>query len=585
MQATHAIWVNLQEISDPAPQLERATTSLAPLVTQIVHNRGICPEDLPRFLRPDLHALSDPFLMRGMRAAVDRLLGARARGETVAVYGDFDVDGITSTAVLVQALTWAGIRAVPWIPHRQSDGSGFHAGAVAELVERQVRLVVTVDCGITNAADVDEAVAAGLEVIVTDHHSPPATLPNALAVIDPRQAGCTYPCKDLAGVGVAFKLATAMLRGAGGAAPRRAWELLDLVAVGTIADMAALRDENRTLVWHGLRVLNETNRPGLQALVARSGLRLGAITATDVGYRICPRLNAAGRLDHASLGYDLLMAETYENADKLAQRLEETNAARQQLTQQVLAAAHAQLACQPASACSRLLALDIDPWAACVMGLVAGKLVEESGKPVVVLLRQVEGDMRGSLRGTPAFDVLEALRANADLLDRFGGHRLAAGFTTTRERVPALIERLRHAAASLQEADVLPTLEIDAEVTLSQLTWQLYDQLQTLEPCGAGNALPLFLCRRLKVLDFRQVGNNHLRLTVGRGADRMTAMVFRRGDLAPYLRRSMAIDLVFHLEVNEWNGQRTLQLRVRDMAFEPAYQPDARADSGAVPLA
>ncbi|HWE63367.1 MAG TPA: single-stranded-DNA-specific exonuclease RecJ, partial [Chloroflexota bacterium] len=531
-----------------------------------------------RFLRPDLQTLGDPFSMLGMRQAVDRLLAARAAGETVAVYGDFDVDGITGTAVLVQALGWAGIRVIPYIPDRQSEGSGFHASAVSSLAAQDVRVVLTVDCGITSAAEVDAVTATGVEVIITDHHCPPDVLPRAVAIVDPRQPGCHYPCKDLAGVGVAFRLAAAVLRSTIDDAPRRERELLDLVAIGTIADMVPLRDENRVLVWYGVRILNETSRLGLQALVARSGLRLGHITATDVGYRICPRLNAAGRLDHASLGYMVLMADTYEVADACAQRLEEKNAERQQLTQQVLVAAHEQLASRPAMACERLLVLHIEPWASGVTGLLAGKLVEETGKPVLVL-QECAGEARGSLRGTPAFDVLEALRANADLLEHFGGHRLAAGFATSPERVALLTERLCHrAAVSLDASDVLPTLEIDAEVLLRQLTWQLYDQLQALEPCGVGNPLPLFLCRHLKVLDFRRVGNNHLRLTVGRGSHRMPAIVFRRGDLAPYLRRTMSVDLVFYLEANDWNGNRSLQLRVRDMAFEPAFELDPALD-------
>jgi single-stranded-DNA-specific exonuclease len=526
--------------------------------------------------------MHDPLLMLGMRAAVDRLLRARVRDETVAVYGDFDVDGITATAVLVQALTWAGIRAIPYIPHRHNEGSGFHAGAVAGLAEQGVRLVVTVDCGITSAVEVDQVVASGLDVMITDHHSPSGALPKAMAIVDPRQPGCPYPCKDLAGVGVAFKLAAAVLRAAMGRSAEQEQSLLDLVAIGTIADMVPLRDENRILVWSGLRVLNETNRLGLQALVVHSGLGLGNVAATDVGYRICPRLNASGQIDHASLGYRLLMADRYEEADAFAQRLEEKNTERQQLTQQVLAMAHEQLACRSEQACDRLLVLHIEPWACGVMGLLAGKLVEESGKPVLVL-QQVDGDVRGSLRGTPSFDVLEALCANADVLDRFGGHQLAAGFTTTPERVAPLLERLRRrAATSLEASDVLPRLEIDAEVTLRQLNWQLYDQLQALEPCGVGNPLPLFLSRHLKLLDFRRAGNNHLRLTVGHGSQRMTAIVFRRGDLAQYLRRNMQIDLVFYLEANEWNGHRSLQLRVRDMAFDPAYRPDPRVDPGAV---
>jgi len=569
VQATRSVWLNMQAESEPAPQLERASTSLSPLVTQIIHNRGLGADEVQRFLRPDLEFGGDPFLLLGMRAAVDRILAAQRSGESVAVYGDFDVDGVTSTAVLVQALTMLGIKVVGYIPHRQQEGPGINLVALGTLAEQGVKLVVTVDCGITAVDEVAAAMARGIDVVVTDHHIPAEVLPSAVAVIDPRQPDCRYPFKDLAGVGVAFKLAQALLRTAVRQPRPLERQLLDLVAIGTIADMVPLRDENRALLWHGMRVLNETPRPGLQALIARSGLRMGAITSTEVGYRICPRLNAAGRLDHASLGYDVLMATSYEDADAFAQRLEEKNSERQQLTLQAMSAAHEALASQPHAAEDRLLLVPMEPWAAGVMGLLAGKLVEETGKPVVVL--QAAGqEVRGSARGTPAFDMLEALRANAEWLDRFGGHQLAAGFTTSADKLPALSERLRlRAASTLAAADVQPTLQIDAEVVPKQLTWQLYDQLQALEPCGVGNALPLFLCRHLRVLDFKRVGNNHLRLLVGRGNSRLTAIVFRRGDLAQYLRRHMTVDLVFNLEANEWNGYRSLQLRVRDMSFDP----------------
>ena len=569
VQATRSVWLNMQAVSEPAPQLERASTSLSPLVTQIIHNRGIGAEELQRFLRPDLEFGADPFLLTGMRAAVDRILAARSSGESVAVYGDFDVDGVTSTAVLVQAIAQLGIKVVGYIPHRQQEGPGINLGALGALAEQGVTLVVTVDCGITAVDEVAEAMTRGIDVVVTDHHIPSEVLPPAVAVVDPRQPGCRYPFKDLAGVGVAFKLAQALLRTAERQSRPLERQLLDLVAIGTIADMVPLRDENRSLLWHGMRVLNETARPGLQALIARSGLRMGTITSTEVGYRICPRLNAAGRLDHASLGYDVLMASSYEDADAFAQRLEEKNSERQQLTLQAMSAAHEALASQPNAAEDRLLLVPMEPWAAGVMGLLAGKLVEETGKPVVVL--QAAGqEVRGSARGTPAFDMLEALRANAEWLDRFGGHQLAAGFTTSADKLPALSDGLRlRAASTLAAADVQPTLQIDAEVVPKQLTWQLYDQLQALEPCGVGNALPLFLCRHLRVLDFKRVGNNHLRLLVGRGNSRLTAIVFRRGDLAQYLRRHMTVDLVFNLEANEWNGYRSLQLRVRDMSFDP----------------
>jgi single-stranded-DNA-specific exonuclease len=577
VQATRSRWVNLQQESVPDPRFDRASIALSPLVAQIVQNRGICAADLKGFLCPNRFTGYDPYLLLGMRRAIDRLLAARRSGELVAVYGDFDVDGITSTALLVQALTKTGIAVIPYIPHRKSEGSGLRCSALDGLVAQGVRLIITVDCGVSSGPEVARVAAAGIDVIITDHHCPPANLPLAYAIVNPQQEACSYPFKELAGVGVAYKVARALL-GACGMPSLLDRELLDLVAVGTIADMVPLVGENRSLVWHGLQVLNATARPGFQALITRSGLRLGGINSTDVGHRLCPRLNAAGRLDHASLGYELIMSKSYEDADALARRLEEKNAERQVLTQQALAAVRDDLEQRPALEKQWLLVLEIAPWAADVMGLLAGKIVEEYGKPVVVLQR-CGLEVRGSVRGTPAFGMLDALRANADLLDRFGGHQLAAGFTTKPACVRVLTDRLREqAAACLCARDLLPTLRIDAEVPLHELTWQLYDQLQALEPCGVGNPLPLFLCKRLRLLEYRKVGNNHLRLAVGKGHLRIPAILFRRADLAQYLRRYMEVDVVFNLEANDYNGSRNLQLKVRDLAFEPACRQELGLD-------
>lgn len=575
MQATRSTWRNLQRISEPSPELERATAALSPIISQVLHNRGIGAEDLPAFLAPQRSHGHDPAGLRGMAAAVRRLLQARESQELVAIYGDFDVDGITSVAVLIHACTMAGIRAVPYIPHRESEGSGLHMAALQALIARGARLIVTADCGINSVPEAEALRTCGIDLVVTDHHCPPHSLPVALAIVDPLQPGCSYPSKDLAGVGVAYKVAQALMRAAG--LPEAcAHALLDLVAVGTIADMVPLLGENRVLVWHGLRLLNHAPRPGLQAVMSRGGLRLGEIKSTDVGYRLCPRLNAAGRLGQGALGYDLLMATNYEEADTLAQRLEEKNSERQLLTERALGAIRAEVATHPPGDDDRILITRIEPWASCVMGLLAGKLVEESGKPAVVLLESGE-EVRGSARGTSAFGMLEALRANADLLDRYGGHELAAGFTTRPDQIARLAERLRaRAVLRLGPEDVLPTLLIDTEVAARDLTWTLHQQLQAMEPFGVGNPLPLFLCRHLRLFEFRQAGNNHLRLVVGKGSQRLSATAFRRGDLTPYLRRNIELDLVFSLEANDWNGSRTLQLRVRDLAFEPThgYDPD-----------
>jgi single-stranded-DNA-specific exonuclease len=581
VRATRSTWLNLQSVNEPPPRLEQATAAaeLSPVVAQVLHNRGIDAEALPAFLSPHRALGHDPLGLLGMKEAVRRLINARKADELVAIYGDFDVDGITSVAVLMHACAIAGLRAIPYIPHRQDQGSGLNIAAIERLVAQGVGMIVTADCGINNGVESRALERLGIDLIITDHHAAPDVLPRAVAIVDPLQPGCAYPNKDLAGVGVAYKVARALLR-AVGEPKNHGQALLDLVAVGTIADMVPLTGENRTLVWHGMRVLNNSPRPGLQAVISRCGLRTGTINSTDVGFRICPRLNAAGRLAQGSLGYELLMAGTFEEADAWAQKLEEKNAERQLLTERALTAIHEEIATHAAADDARLIMVCIESWASCVMGLLAGKLVEEFGKPVIVLC-ETGGEVRGSARGTRGFGVLEAFKANADLLDRFGGHEMAAGFTTRSNQIPKLAERLRtRAGARLGPDDVLPTLQIDAELGARELTWSLHQDLQLMEPFGVSNPLPVFLCRRMRILEYRRMGNNHLRMIVGKGDQRLPALVFRRGDLACHLRRNMEVDLVFSLEANDWNGCRTLQLRVRDLSFEPArgYDIDGARD-------
>ncbi|MDB5077792.1 MAG: recJ, partial [Chloroflexi bacterium] len=423
MQATRSVWQNLQRTSTPAPELERAGTALSALVTQLVHNRGITAPTLDEFLTPNRGPTYDPFLLTGMDVAVTRILQARAVGELVAVYGDSDVDGIAAAALLVEALTAAGIRAIPYIPNRQVEAAGTQRDVLNYLQARGASLIITVDCGISSAEEIEAAKLAGLDVIVTDHHAPPANLPSAVSIIDPLQSNCSYPCKHLAGVGVAYKLAQALYRRAG-LRDELARLLLDLVAIGTIADMVPLVDENRSLVWHGLRVLNRAARPGIQSLISLAGLRCGTLSASDVCYSLCPRINAAGRIGDGSLGYALLTAQTIDDAEALAALIEERKSERQVLIQQAYAACQQELCRQDARLYDRIIVVHVDPKASSAIGILAGKLAEEYGRPVIVL--QPSGDeVRGCVRGTPSFAMLDALRANSDLLMNFGGHQQA----------------------------------------------------------------------------------------------------------------------------------------------------------------
>jgi len=556
-------------IAPPAPaEYLRQLSHLHPLLAQVLYNRGVSIEESDAFLRADRRLTHDPYLLLGMREAVRRIRAALALGERIAVYGDFDVDGVTSTVVLVRALRALGGDPLYYIPHRVSEGYGLNPGALRRLHEQGVTLVVTVDSGSSSHEGVREAAALGMDVVITDHHLAPPELPAAVAVVNPRQAGCAYPFKALAGVGVAFKVAQALLEGQDAEGRGVLREVLDLVAIGSIADMAPLVGENRVLVTWGLRQLNTAMRVGVQALVVSSGLRRGALSAFDVGYRLAPRLNAAGRIDHASLGYDLLMTEDHAVADDLVRQLEEKNIERQRRTQEVLTEARQQ-ARQALD--QRVLVVGDSGWPGGVVGLVAGRLAEEFGRPAFVI-EKADGVSRGSTRGVSGpvatFNVMEALEGCKDLLIQYGGHAFAAGFSIEATNIPAFTARLQQIAADSRLAEAEPggaLLSIDAEVHLADLTLDVQEQLEDLEPCGAGNPAPLLLCRHARLLDYRVVGSNHLRLTLGSPRQSVGAIAFGQAERAAELSRNQTLDVVFSLTVNEWNGERTVQLKVRDV--------------------
>jgi len=547
---------------------------LSPVVAQILYNRGITHEEMPLFLHPGTSAMHAPLLMRGMADAVRRIRAAIAAGERIAVYGDFDVDGVTGTVLLHQALSALGGVCTVYVPHRATEGYGLNSGALDRLYADGVRLVVTVDCGISNAAEVEYARGIGLDVIITDHHTPPARLPDAaVAILNPRQPLCAYPFKDLAGVGVAFKLASALAEGIpDGARLRR--EVLDLVVIGTVSDMVPLRGENRVLVRYGLPVLSHTTRAGLQALLRRAGLEHTNLTTTEIGFRVGPRLNAAGRIDHAAAGCQLLMTRDQAEAERLAAALEEKNGERQRLTAAIIADARARIGPHPAE---RALVVDDETWPVGVVGLVAGRLAEEYCRPVFVIERDVSagGESRGSARAVPGFNVVEALASAADLLTKFGGHAGAAGFSLRTDCIAPFRERMSAlAAARLSEEDLVPSIHLDAEIGgrffgVEELR-ALFEQLDTLEPFGVGNQPPVLLWRGLRVADCRVVGGDHLRFSFSTPDGAVGAIAFGRADDVGKLPRGTAVDVVCSLQYNEWNGYAAIELRIKDIAVRGA---------------
>ncbi len=554
----HSNW----NLMPPVPQNLVDASSYPRLITQLLYNRGLAdPSQFELFINDDERLVGNPLLLPGIHQAVNRIYQALLSGENIAVYGDFDVDGVTATAILVQGLTALGGKAIPYIPHRLTEGYGVKIAALENLHRQGVSLVITVDCGITAVAEVKKAKKLGLHIIVSDHHTPLPELPQAVAIVSPRLPGSAYPFAELTGAGVAFKLLQALLRGIG--KEKLLEELLDLVALGTIADLAPLLGENRYLVKQGLKLINKTARPGISEMLAQAGISPGNIDSECVSWMLAPRLNAAGRLAHAMASYKLLTTESPQEARGLAVWLEEKNAERQELTAKVVARAREQVLAKGIS--PLLIASDKD-YPAGIAGLVASKLSEEFYRPSVVI-RTGEQTSSGSCRSIPEFNIVLALQQCSKLLSNFGGHSQAAGFTLPTAKLPQLQQMLSDIASSqLKGVDLRPRLDIDADVTLNELTGDAFRIMQKLAPFGRGNPQPVFLSQRIEVMDCRTMGNSgeHLRLRLKQNGAQWDGVAFRSGE---YLREiSSPLDIVYNLEVDRWRGQEKLRLNVLDFA-------------------
>ncbi len=555
------------QIAPPVAGQHRARfPDLSPLVVQLLHNRGVDDPALADEFLAGRFTGDNPFQLKGMDQAVGRLRHAIRQKEPIAVYGDFDTDGVTATVLLVEVLSALGARVEPYIPHRVDEGYGLNLDSLRRLYRQGVRLVVTVDCGIRSVYEVEQA-RRGLDLIITDHHSVGAELPPAVATLNPKQPGCPYPFKNLSGVGLAYKLAQALLRVQGQMGrPAELTEesLLDLVALGTVADLAPLLGENRYLVRRGLEVLNHPSRSGIEALMANAGLRRGEVDATAISFQLGPRLNAAGRLDTAMLAYRLLTGRDPLETRELADQLGRLNQHRQELTEQTVAAAEAQVLADDPDACLYLAASpDFLPG---IVGLAASRLTETYYRPSVVV-EVGEEESRGSCRSIPEFNITAALDQCADLLIRHGGHAAAAGFTIATDRLDLLRQRLKAIAAEqLAGVELRPVLKIDAEIELEEVNWATHALLSQVEPCGTGNPQPVLLSRKVEVREVRAMGNEqkHLRLLLrdGRGVA-WDAVFFRQGSLAGEIPDR--VDVAYTLEVHEWNQEKRLQLNVQDL--------------------
>ena len=554
-----------------APDEYLRAANLPPIIAQLLYNRGVHLGEIEPFLLADYRLGGNPFLLPDMSQAVNRIYKALLTGEKIAIYGDFDADGITATASLTEGLSWLGGKVTPYIPHRLREGHGLKLPALEKLHSQGVGLIITVDCGVTSITEAKQAQEMELDVIITDHHVPSVTLPRAIAVIDAKRKDSQYPFSELAGVGVAFKLLQALLYKDG--REKRLVELLDLVALGTVTDLVPLVGENRYLVKEGLKVLNNTQRIGLQELIKLARLKLGELNTKHISKALGPRLNAASRMDDATTSYRLVTTRSPEEVHALAQELDARNAERQKLTDEMLRKAKERLAHR---LYPPLLIEGHEGYPVGVIGLVAGKLVDEFHKPAIILNLGPEL-CRGSARSIPEFNVAEALEECQDLLITFGGHPLAAGFTVKQQNLARLEERLMSLAKTqLSHLDLCPQLVIDAEVPLSAFAGDAFNLIQQLEPFGQGNSNPTFLTRQVEVIECRNFGNQdkHLELKLKQGNITWRAVDFNsqktQEEIPSYL------DIVYTIEKSFWNGEQVLRLNLRDFAPNKAaisYQP------------
>ena len=558
----------------PAPSAadtaELAQAGLSTLCASVLCARGYTrPDDAARFLSHDKTRLHDPFLMKDMDRAAARISAALDQNEVMAVYGDYDVDGITATALLSGFLTQRGGAVISYIPDREDEGYGLNRSAIDRLKRQEVSLIVTVDCGITADTEVDYARSLGIDVVITDHHHCKEELPRAAAVVDPRRPDCTYPFKELCGVALALKLAMALTPEGERAAVFRQYG--ELAAIGTVADVMSLTDENRAIVHHGLELLRHTRRPGLQALLREAGCGDGPLTTVNVGYGLAPRINAAGRMGKASVALELLRTDIPSHGEELAQTLCQMNRDRQTIEQAILEECEVYLESHPEETAPAIV-LAGEGWHQGVVGIVASRLAEKYACPAIMISLE-NGIGKGSCRSFGGFHLFRALEKCAPLLVEFGGHHLAAGFTVKEENIPALKAAILEQVTEYTGGRPM-TAEIDVDLEIDDcalLNLREAETLSTLEPFGTGNPRPVFLLRSAAVVSCCDVGNGrHLKMKLRRDGVTLDAIFFSANTAACGVSPGDRLDLIFTLQVNEYRGERAVQLQLCDLRPAPA---------------
>ncbi len=546
-------------------------SSRHPVIEALLRDRNIVSEeDVERFFSPDYDRdLFDPFLFRSMRMVVDRVKQAKEKDEKIGIFGDYDVDGVTSSVLLRTALERIGLETTVYIPHKETEGHGLHVNAIDAFERAGATLAFTVDCGMTNREEIADAKKRGIDFIVIDHHHVPEILPDAYAIVNPKLPDAGYPFRELCGAGTTFKVIQALYREFLSDEVSQLKWMLDLVAVGTVADVMPLVGENRMIVSYGLIVLSKTRRIGFQEIFSVGNLGIDEYrrpNARAIGFQIGPRINAAGRMAHAKLAHDLLFETDRDRARELAETIESLNKDRRKMSDRIADLVRVQAVAQKERKC--VIAAHPE-YAFGVVGLVAGRIANEFGKPAVVL-EQLSEKSRGSLRSVPGLNIMEALEACSDLLEKFGGHSQAAGLTIRNDRFAEFEERFSSFVGEvLKNTKPEPMLNIDLRILPSHLTLDLLSDLKRFEPFGEGNREPVFLLEHMRIGDIRLVGNGnkHLKLTLfpEGGTKPYDAIGFSFGEKFPDLNEGDHIDVVFTLEENVWNGRMSIQLKLVDL--------------------
>ncbi len=538
-----------------------------PVLAKILRNRGIHDIETARtFFQPEMCHLHDPFLIAGMRDAVDRIQKAITENQKILIYGDYDVDGTTATSLLFRFFKYLNHPVDFHVPDRILDGYGLSGKGIEQAAQNEYNLIITVDCGVTAIQEIELARDLGMDVIICDHHQSGTKLPPAVAILNPKRAECSYPFKELAGVGVAFKLVQAIQQHLE-LDEALLLNLLNLVAIGSAADIVPLVDENRILVKFGLQYIRRTDNVGLRALVQSAGLDNKEIGTGQVVFMLAPRINAVGRLGDAGRAVRLLTTENDQQAKNIASILESENRIRRDIDEDTFLQAIEVVENNYDPQNERALVLNKDGWHPGVIGIVASRIVEKYFRPTIMIATE-DGKGKGSARSIPGFDLYEALKSCKDLMIDFGGHKYAAGLSIKLENIPQLRERFNEIASeNLTDDMLIPKLSVDAEIQFSEITWELLKLLNKMAPFGPQNMRPVFMSKDLEVVGTPTiVGKNHLKFKVRQDGIVMDAIGFNLGDkLYRISCGEHGVDMVYVLDENEWQGRKKIQLRVKDL--------------------